>query len=84
MQITEDQRSTIKQIIADILEISPDEITPTSLFKQHHGADSLLAIDMLASLEKTFRITIPQSELDRMVNLEGVYAIVTDASPRVG
>ena len=83
MHLTENQRDTIKTILADILEISPEELTPTGQFKQDYGADSLLAIDMLSSLEKTFKITIPQSELERMVNLEGVYAIVTDALPRV-
>lgn len=79
MQITEQQRIQIKDIIAEILEISPEEITATSRFKEEHDADSLLAIDILAQLEKTFKVTIPQTELSRMVNLDGVYAVVSDA-----
>jgi acyl carrier protein len=79
MEITEDRQTKIKDIVSDILEIEPDEMTTTSDFKEDHDADSLLAIEILASLEKTFKITITQDQLSRMVNLEGVYAVVADA-----
>lgn len=80
MIIAEDQREEIKAMVSDILEIEPDELTTTSLFKEDHEADSLLAIEVLAALEKAWGITIPQDDLSRMVNLEGVYAVVADAT----
>jgi acyl carrier protein len=80
MKIAEDQQVEIKAIVSEILEVEPDEMTRTSLFKEEHDADSLLAIEVLASLEKTLGITIPQENLSRMVNLEGVYAVVADAT----
>ncbi|AKJ30084.1 acyl carrier protein [Caldimonas brevitalea] len=83
MNLTESQRSKIHEIIADALEISPEELKPTLRFKEDYDADSLLAIDILATLEKTFKISIPQSELNRMVSLEAVYAVVLDAQPQV-
>ncbi|QTR06017.1 acyl carrier protein [Saccharothrix algeriensis] len=70
----------IKDIVCDILEIEPEEVTPTSLFKEDHDADSLRAIEILASLEKAFNVTIDQSELPRMVNLEGVYTVVAESA----
>ncbi|AGP57556.1 MULTISPECIES: acyl carrier protein [Streptomyces] len=78
--IVEERRETIKEIVTDILEIDPDEVTETSLFKEEHDADSLRAIEILAALEKTFNIVIDQSELSRMVNLRGVYEVVSDAA----
>ncbi|MGF1662360.1 MAG: acyl carrier protein [Kineosporiaceae bacterium] len=69
----------IKDIVCDILEIEPDEVTRTSLFKEEHDADSLRAIEILAALERTFGVTIDQAELGRMVNLEGVYAVVDES-----
>jgi acyl carrier protein len=80
MTITKDQHAEIEEIVLDILEIEPDEMTPTSLFKEDHHADSLLAIEILAALERTFHITIPQAELARMVNMEGVHAVVAEAA----
>ncbi|CDR09538.1 acyl carrier protein [Streptomyces iranensis] len=78
--IVEERRESIKEIVTDILEIDPDEVTETSLFKEEHDADSLRAIEILAALEKTFNIVIDQSELSRMVNLRGVYEVVSDAA----
>ncbi|WP_031076424.1 acyl carrier protein [Streptomyces sp. NRRL WC-3742] len=73
-----DRLETIKEIVCDILEIEEDEVTETSLFKEDHGADSLRAIEILAALEKEFGIVINQTELPRMVNLDGVYAVVAE------
>ncbi|KJK59481.1 acyl carrier protein [Saccharothrix sp. ST-888] len=77
---TAERRETIKEIVCDILEIDPDEVTQTSRFKEEHDADSLRAIEILASLEKTFGIVINQSELGRMVNLDGVYEVVAESA----
>ncbi|MER5944132.1 MULTISPECIES: acyl carrier protein [unclassified Streptomyces] len=78
--ITAERENQIKELVADILELEPDEMTRTSRFKEDHEADSLLAIEILASLEKTFKITIAQQELARMVNLESVYEVVAEAA----
>ncbi len=77
---TEERSALIKQIVSDILEIEPNDMTPTSLFKEEHDADSLRAIEILASLEKTFGVEIPQEALTRMVNLLGVYEVVQEAA----
>ena len=68
----------LRELIADVLEIEPEEITDTSLFAEEHGADSLRAIEILAMIEKTFDVEIPQDEFSRMVNLESVRAIVQE------
>ena len=73
------QQARIKEIVCDVLELEEDEVTDTSLFKEDHGADSLRAIEILAGLEKEFKVTIDQTELERMVNLAGVYAVVGEA-----
>jgi acyl carrier protein len=74
----EERLSVIQEIVCDILEIEEDEVTETSLFKEDHNADSLRAIEILAALEKEFGVVINQSELPRMVNLKGVYEVVSE------
>ncbi|KAK1179548.1 acyl carrier protein [Streptomyces sp. NBS 14/10] len=78
--IVEERQETIKEIVTDILEIDPEEVTETSLFKEEHDADSLRAIEILAALEKEFNVVIPQAQLSRMINLEGVYEVVSEAA----
>ncbi|GAA4548810.1 acyl carrier protein [Amycolatopsis samaneae] len=75
-----EQRHTIKELVCDILELEPDEVTSTSLFKEDHDADSLSAIEILSVLERTFHLTIDQAEMSRMVNLDGVCAVVEEAA----
>jgi len=77
--LTPETRGQIKEIVCEILEIEEDEVTETSLFKEDHDADSLRAIEILAALERTLHVSIDQAELTRMVNLEGVYQVVTEA-----
>jgi acyl carrier protein len=77
--LDEAQKLKIRDIISEILEIEPDDMTDTSLFKEDHEADSLLAIEILAGLERAFKITIDQSELPGMVNLAAVYDVVAKA-----
>lgn len=78
----ENRTAAIKDIVCDILELEEDEVTETSLFKEDHGADSLRAIEILASLEKKFSVVIDQAELGRMVNLKGVEEVVCEAAAK--
>ncbi|WP_419995135.1 acyl carrier protein [Streptomyces boninensis] len=72
-------KDEIKDIVCDILELELDEVTDTSLFKEEHDADSLRTIEILASLERVFGVSLEQAELSRMTNLAGVYAVVAEA-----
>ncbi len=75
-----ERKALIKGIVSEILEIEPEDMSETSLFKEDHDADSLRSIEILASLEKAFSVQIAQESLAEMVNLEGVYSIVKTAA----
>jgi acyl carrier protein len=66
----------LRDIISEVLEVEPEEMTDTSLFVEDHEADSLRAIEILARIEKTYKIEIPQSDLNEVVNLSAVYDVV--------
>jgi acyl carrier protein len=80
--LTDVAKEQVQEIVSEILEIDQEEMTDTSLFKEDHGADSLRAIEILAALERTFRVEIDQAELSRMVNLQGIYDVVAEAVGR--
>jgi len=73
------RQDEIREMVCDILEIDPAEVSETSRFKEDHDADSLRAIEILAALERRFDLVIDQAELARMVNLAGVYEVVAEA-----
>lgn len=73
----EEHLEELREIALDVLELDDDELTLTSSFQDDHGADSLRAIEILARIEKKFKVDIPQSELPNMVNLQAVYEVVS-------
>jgi len=75
----EERKSQLRDIVCEILEIDPGQITDDSSFNDH-DADSMGMIEILAVLEKTYNITVDETELIRMVNLSGVYAVVASAA----
>jgi acyl carrier protein len=74
--IDQTKMDELAEIAVEVLEIEDDEITPTSMFVEDHDADSLRAIEILARIEKKYKVDIPQAELPNMVNLQAVYEVV--------
>jgi acyl carrier protein len=66
----------LRQIVADVLELEPEELTDTGDFVEDYEADSLRAIEVLARVEKRYGIDVPQSELPEMRTLQAVRDIV--------
>ncbi|MGH3735194.1 MAG: acyl carrier protein [Micromonosporaceae bacterium] len=76
----EARKEQVRDVVSEVLEIEPDELTDESLFREDHGADSMAVVEIVAWLEKEFDVKINDSQLVRMVNLSGVYAVVTEAA----
>lgn len=76
----ESRLNKIRAVVAEILEINPEDLSLTSRFKEDHGGDSLVDFDIMTSLEKLFNIEIPQSLLDRIINLNGAYSVIAEVA----
>lgn len=74
--VVSERMNALREMIADILEVEPSEITDTSSFQEDHEADSLRAIEILARIEQEYHVEIPQDELPKMTNLVGVYEVL--------
>ncbi len=79
MTVTIAERDQIKAIVCDILEVEPEEVTETSLFIDDHDADSMRLIEILSALELNLKVTIDQSQINRMVNLAGIYEVLRES-----
>ncbi len=70
-------KNSVKNIVAEILELSPDEIVSDDvLFTKQYGADSITGIEILASLEAEFGIHIPEELVTEMNSLSTIYALM--------
>lgn len=59
----------VRKLIADILEMEPNEIPPDAHLVEDLGMDSMMALEILASIEKRFRIKIPEEDLPKITTL---------------
>jgi acyl carrier protein len=69
-------REEIRQIVAGILEVDAERVGLTSRFRDELEADSLQRIEILAALERRFHITIEQTLLADMRDVQSTYEVV--------
>lgn len=68
--------SELKALIAEIVEIDLDKITPDANFIEDLGMDSMMALEILASIEKKYKLRIPEENLTKITNLKTVIELV--------
>lgn len=63
---------TIKNVIVEVLDIAPEEITLESSFTDDLGADSLDVVEMLMLLEEKYELEIPEEVAENMKTVKDV------------
>jgi len=66
----------LKELIAEIVEVELDKITPAANFVEDLGMDSMMALEILASVEKRYKLKIPEENLTKITNLNKVVELV--------
>ena len=68
----------LKKVIADVLNVDPEEITMESTFVDDLGADSLDVFQIIMGLEEVFDIEIPAEELTELNTVGDVIDYLRD------
>jgi acyl carrier protein len=69
----EDLREALRGIVAEVAEI--DEVPNDVAFKEL-GIDSMMAIEIIAEIERRYGIKVPEQELEQVRDLDSVVALV--------
>ncbi len=59
----------IRELIADIIEMAPEKIDPDAHLVEDLGMDSMMALEILATMEKKLKIRIPEDDLPKITTL---------------
>lgn len=74
-------RSAVRNLIAEVTERTPEEISDAALFEDELEVDSLMALEMMVALDKKYDIDIPEEEFTQLKNVnETVAAILRHVS----
>ena len=68
----------VRGLVAEVLEVEPAEINPEAHFVKDLGMDSMMALEILAGIEKMYRIIIPEEMLQKFTSLNQTVKIVKD------
>ncbi len=73
--MSDDLKEKLRAIIAEVAEV--DEV-PDDVPFQDLGIDSMMAVEIVAEVEREYKLKIPEEELQQLTNLEAVYAKVKE------
>lgn len=72
------RKAELRELVAEVLEIEPEELTDTGDFAEDYDGDSLRAIEVLTRIERKYKIEIPQQELATMRDFESVVKVTSN------
>ncbi|HOX53964.1 MAG: phosphopantetheine-binding protein [Candidatus Omnitrophica bacterium] len=68
----------IKKIVAEILETEPEKIASDAKFVEDLGMDSMMALEIMAAIEKKYRIAIPEDMLPKFTTLDQTVSLIKE------
>lgn len=72
----EEIKKEVKELICEITEIPQKDLKEDAKFVEDLGIDSMMALEIVASLEKKYRITIPEDDIPLVRSLGSVYGLL--------
>lgn len=65
-------KEKLRSIVAEVSEI--DEIPDDTSFSEL-GIDSMMALEIVAEVERTYKVSVPEEELKTVTNFNSVYEL---------
>ncbi|MCR4617658.1 MAG: acyl carrier protein [Lachnospiraceae bacterium] len=69
----------LKAIIAEVLNVDPDEITPETTFTDDLGADSLDVYQIIMGIEDAFDIHVEEDTAEQITTVGQAVELIKDA-----
>ena len=73
MQCVEDD---VRNLVAGILELEPSQIDGEARLVQDLGMDSMMALEIIASIERKYKVKLPEDELQNVKTVNSIGEIV--------
>ncbi len=70
----------VKELISQQLEVSEDDLKPSTSFVDDLNADSLLVVELVLALEQEFEIEIPDEETEKIKTVQDAVSYVQSNS----
>lgn len=65
----------IKELVAEIVEVDPGEVTAKANFVDDLGMDSMQALEIMAAIEKKYSVQISEDYLGKITDLSSLLEV---------
>jgi acyl carrier protein len=69
-------KNEIRQLVSEIADIPLAELRDEAKFAEDLGLDSMIALEIIASIEKKYKVSIPEEEIPNIRSLQETYTLI--------
>ncbi len=69
-------RKEVKSLVSEITEVPEDQLKDEARFTEDLGVDSMMALEIVASIEKKYKIVIPEDKIPTIRSLKNVFVLL--------
>ena len=80
----QDLENEMRAMIAEIIEKEPAEVTLDARFFEDLGVDSMMALEILAAMEKKYKIAIAEEKMAQLTTLRATMAVAKEYLDKKG
>jgi len=73
---TDKLKKEIRELVAKISEVPEPQLKDSALFVEDLGMDSMMALEVVASIEKKYKIVVPEEAIPTLRSLKDVYSLL--------
>ncbi len=69
-------KKEVKKLVSEISEVPLDKLMEDARFAEDLGVDSMMALEIVASIEKKYKVVIPEEKIPTVRSLKNVYELL--------
>lgn len=74
--LTDEIKNELKKKVAEITELPEEKLLPEAKFVDDLGVDSMMALEIVASIEKKYKVTVKEADIPKIRCLNDIYALL--------
>lgn len=72
----EEIKKGVKSLVSEIAEIPEEGIKDDARFAEDLGIDSMVALEIVAAIEKKYKVIVPEEKIPSIRSLNNVYELL--------
>ena len=76
MKAEQNIKQDLREIISRITEVPPKDLKDDADFVKDLGVDSMMALEIVASIEKKYKVIIPEDKIPEITSLNKIYSLI--------